>query len=450
MSVTRHRVIGAAFAALMLVGLTQLLPNSVEAGEAPSCAVIDNGVIRLGVNPQGHLNCGVQDVEGGFVYGITYLPGGATNDALSPGCDCEAWGAGDSVTDIHGEASQSNNPIAGMEVEAFTATADSAVSVVNIPTIADPTLRVTHDYHPSVDTALYEVDVTIENASDAPVTPIYRRAMDWDIPPTEFDEAVTIQGSEAAANVTFSSDDGFASGDPFEPNSWINFIGDAVDNIDTVSDPGGDGPSSDHGALFDFEFESLDPGDSTTFTIFYGAAGTEARANTALAAVDAEMYSYGQPTTPDGPTTGSPNTFIFAFAGVGGLVQFPSVAFASATYTVAEDGGSATIDVALSGPTGQVVRVDYATSDGSAVAGEDYDAVSGTIAIPAGDLDGSFQVPIIADENTEDDETVQLTLSNPQVATEGTPFTAVLTITDTVPVAPPAPPTPADPSDLTG
>ena len=46
-------------------------------------------------------------------------------------------------------------------------------------------------------------------------------------------------------------------------------------------------------------------------TMFFGAAATEADAVEALEAVDAEIYSLGQPSTPDGPTLGTPNTFMF-------------------------------------------------------------------------------------------------------------------------------------------
>ena len=45
--------------------------------------------------------------------------------------------------------------------------------------------------------------------------------------------------------------------------------------------------------------------------MFYGAAANEADALAALDAVDADLYSLGQPNTPDGPTLGTPNTFMF-------------------------------------------------------------------------------------------------------------------------------------------
>ena len=64
------------------------------------------------------------------------------------------------------------------------------------------------------------------------------------------------------------------------------------------------------------------PRKSKTFNIFYGAAGNEEDAKQAVNAVGAEVYSFGQPSTEDGPTLGTPNTFIFAFGNVGGTAIF--------------------------------------------------------------------------------------------------------------------------------
>lgn len=137
-----------------------------------------------------------------------------------------------------------------------------------------------------------------------------RRAMDWDVPPTEFSEYVTIQGWPADKLIS-SSDDGFATGNPNVPLTTL--AGDAVlDGNFTDSGP------ADHGAAFDFSFGTVASGDAEDFTIFYGAAASEADAILALSDVGAEIYSLGQPSSVDGETLGVPNTFIFGFAGVGG------------------------------------------------------------------------------------------------------------------------------------
>jgi type IV pilus assembly protein PilY1 len=83
----------------------------------------------------------------------------------------------------------------------------------------------------------------------------------------------------------------------------------------------------DHGASFTFGFGALAAGATKTFSIFYGAAASEAAALAALAAVGAEgIYSFGQPSGARIP--GFP-TFIFGFGGVGAppIVPEPATLF---------------------------------------------------------------------------------------------------------------------------
>jgi hypothetical protein len=265
-------------------------------------ATISNGTVSIGVHDYGNL------VDENTALGLVYVPTGG--EAISPGCWCEGWGAGDAVSGQSGWASWDNGGFINVNLLSFVSDATTAESVVEVAGI----MNVTHDFHPSPDTEyLYEVEVTLENISASTVEPLYRRAMDWDIPPTWFAEYVTLQ-TGTAANIIYTSDDGFAFVDPFAGPSWIDFEGEAIDS----------GPN-DHGALFDFAFDPLAPGESFTFYIYYGAAGTEVDADGALAAISAEAYSYGQPSSAGGPDEGIPNTFIFAFSGVGGQPIFPGV-----------------------------------------------------------------------------------------------------------------------------
>ena len=109
-----------------------------------------------------------------------------------------------------------------------------------------------------------------------------------------------------------------------------------------------------------------------------------------------------------------------------------SLQFAVAASAVAENGGTATISVTRTGGSTGAVSIDYASSNGSATAGSDYTAASGTLNWAAGDTTPqTFTVAITDDATDEPDETVNLTLSNPiGGASSGAPNTAVLTITD--------------------
>ena len=76
------------------------------------------------------------------------------------------------------------------------------------------------------------------------------------------------------------------------------------------------------------------------------------------------------------------------------------------------------------------VDVDYVTSDGTAIAGSDYTATSGTLTIISGTSSGTINVPITGDTTIEGDKTFTLTLSNPANATLGSPAMATGTITN--------------------
>ncbi|MGH7136469.1 MAG: Calx-beta domain-containing protein, partial [Pirellulales bacterium] len=81
--------------------------------------------------------------------------------------------------------------------------------------------------------------------------------------------------------------------------------------------------------------------------------------------------------------------------------------------TFAENAGIATITVGRSGGAQGEAQVDYATSDGTATAGADYTAVSGTLSFSPGQTLSTFTVPILPDNLVEGDETFFVTLSDP-------------------------------------
>lgn len=108
-----------------------------------------------------------------------------------------------------------------------------------------------------------------------------------------------------------------------------------------------------------------------------------------------------------------------------------TVQFSSTAFSVNESVANATVTVTRTGTGDAPVSVNYATSNGSATAGQDYTAVSGTLSWPAGDLSAkSFTIPITEDSLQENNETINVALSSPSGANIGTPGTSVLTILD--------------------
>jgi hypothetical protein len=68
--------------------------------------------------------------------------------------------------------------------------------------------------------------------------------------------------------------------------------------------------------------------------------------------------------------------------------------------------------VLLSKPASTDVSLDYTTNDGSAVAGQDYQATSGTLVIPAGQTAALIHVPVISNTTPGPDVSLTLTFSN--------------------------------------
>ena len=74
----------------------------------------------------------------------------------------------------------------------------------------------------------------------------------------------------------------------------------------------------------------------------------------------------------------------------------------------------------LSSPATQAVTVDYTTANGTATAGSDYAAASGTLTFPAGVSSRPINVTVNGDTTAEPDETFSVTLR----PTWPTPFSA--------------------------
>jgi hypothetical protein len=139
------------------------------------------------------------------------------------------------------------------------------------------------------------------------------------------------------------------------------------------------------------------------------------------------------------PTTKSFNTIppLFGFIGKNIDVRFDAspvfMQFIAATYRGVES-TKALILVQRFGSVLGTSTIQYSTASGSAVAGEDFVAVSGTLTFNPGDSTKSFEVPLIYDKKVEPQETVTLTLANPTGGLARGRQTAELTINDPPPI----------------
>jgi hypothetical protein len=114
-----------------------------------------------------------------------------------------------------------------------------------------------------------------------------------------------------------------------------------------------------------------------------------------------------------------------------------SLQFSGTSY-ISSEGAAAIITVNRTGGSFGAVSVDYASSDGTALAGNDYTAANGTLNFADGEVSKTFSVVILDDTIYENDEVFTVSLSNVTGgAVLGAPISATITIpeNDIPPVA---------------
>ncbi|MBI1733651.1 MAG: SBBP repeat-containing protein [Candidatus Rokubacteria bacterium] len=108
----------------------------------------------------------------------------------------------------------------------------------------------------------------------------------------------------------------------------------------------------------------------------------------------------------------------------------PTVSLSAASYTATELSGAATVTIQRGGNLSGTVRVDYATSDGTALAGPDYTATAGTAVLGPGVASVTVRIPLANDAIAEGNETIRVRLSGAAGATLIAPSTAIVSIVD--------------------
>ncbi|HEV3339551.1 MAG TPA: MBG domain-containing protein, partial [Pirellulales bacterium] len=131
--------------------------------------------------------------------------------------------------------------------------------------------------------------------------------------------------------------------------------------------------------------------------------------------------------TPD--TTGG-NTSMFSLPAPVVAAAGNTVQFSSPNYLVTETGGKTVIVVTRSGDTSGTTTVAYATTGGSATAGVNYTAESGTLTFAAGITSQTITIPVQNDGQADSNKDFQIVLSNPGGSSLGAVSTADVTIAD--------------------
>lgn len=109
-----------------------------------------------------------------------------------------------------------------------------------------------------------------------------------------------------------------------------------------------------------------------------------------------------------------------------------TVSFGTAASMVDEASGTVDVPVVLSGPSSETVMVAYAATGGTAVRPDDFTLSDGTLTFLPGETEQAIAVTLVSDATEENDETIELALSNPSGATLGATASHTLTISSDI------------------
>ena len=205
------------------------------------------------------------------------------------------------------------------------------------------------------------------------------------------------------------------------------------DGLPRLSATGAAAPEGDEALTFTV---TLSPAHDETVTVDYATAGGTATAGTDYTATTGTLTFAATETTRtvtvavlDDGTDEDDETVTLALsnpanAGIGngraaGTILDDDEVHLTLVENVSapENSGNLTFEVTLDAASDRTIGVDYATADGTATAGDDYTATSGTLSFAPGVTSRTIAVPIRNDALGEHDETLTVTLSNPVNAT---------------------------------
>ena len=181
---------------------------------------------------------------------------------------------------------------------------------------------------------------------------------------------------------------------------------------------------------YDIKTDTSQEGSADTFLRLFDSTGTQLASNdnasdatTAsfirASLVAGQTYYIGvsgtgnstyDPVTGDNTAAGSTGNYTLLVA----TATTPAITVSSpAAVSPALGGASAVFTVSLDFATTAAVTVDYATLDGTAIAGTDYTSTTGTLTFQPGQTSLTVSVPVLVDTNASGTTTFSLDLSSP-------------------------------------
>ncbi|PKM42241.1 MAG: hypothetical protein CVV05_19070 [Gammaproteobacteria bacterium HGW-Gammaproteobacteria-1] len=275
----------------------------------------------------------------------------------------------------------------------------------------------------------------------------------------EFEPDIEALRAAGIAVALSAGNGGPASGTSLSPANYAQNVSvGAVDDLLAVANFSSRGPSACDGTLYpalvapgvnvhtsDLTFGGLFPNSyidvsGTSYAVAHVAGGMALLKNAVPQASAAQIETALRDSAVDIGATGADNDagngVVDVAAAYQRLLQLTApqpgtLQFSAENYSVAENGTQVSITVNRVGGSSGAVSVEYATADGSALAGFDYTAASGVLNFADGETSQSFTVTILDDTLVEGDETVALSLAFAGGGAQlGWPVNAVLTLVD--------------------
>jgi len=283
-------------------------------------AVVDNGVIKIGVQVRGDLTVsGAPDANcylsapGKTSTSLIYMPTG--DEAMDCDLEGEGWGLaydGGAVSRWASSGSFSPSSAPPPVPAAFVPSGSTVQSVV---VVGDIEITQTYKPHPGVSN-VYEDQIELKNVGAVTHGPmLYRRAMAWGSAGQDNDwtyETIDTNPPGSAPPPAIVATGLVLRSTTLDPMAAVPWTMMGPPAAPAFSHFLGVASNPDAAMIWQFDFGNLAPGASQSYTLYYGGAATPSDALSTLVTLGVQMYNIAE-AGPGGGATPSPVTFFMAF-----------------------------------------------------------------------------------------------------------------------------------------